>query len=582
MNAWPSMRPSMPLVLATAAVGVAAVQLEITTGRTGVALAAGIVAVAALAHRRRVHAGSAGEVLTAIVLGGLGTVLHGLAPDQTGLGSAPLRSAVFVFAFTGLAMAALRLHLGRPEGGLPGTLAAAGIVFLACGTVRTGPWLPRLFAVYLALAFVALALDAWHRGHAPPPWRLRGRHAAAALLLVGVVPGLMWAWGETGPRLIRKSTSAVLDMFGPLHRTGFHDGPISLHALDGLSESDAVVMRVDGAAGGHLRGNVYLTYEQGRWVPAEATGAAAAAEPMGLAPRPGQGTTRARIEYVSEATDHFFLPLGARPHVVEPDVAVVDAWQLVRADESSPAAVEIALPTGLPLEPASPTAVDLDVPEHLRGALEAAVAGFVDTSVVDPAERARHLESALASDFEYSTSFREEWVAARYARPKADPVVLFIEDIRKGHCEYFASALTLMLRVDGVPARLVSGYRIAEWNAFGGWAVVRERHAHAWVEAHLPGAGWTTLDGTPIAATTALDGLAATPRLAAIFDWVARQAHVHGRTLLLVVLVVGLATVQIVRLVRGRVASGGRDGREARRISKALQAMLGRLAEAGF
>ncbi len=572
---------SLALGFACAAVCVAALQLEVTTGRTWVAVGAAALALAAFAHRRRVHAGSAGEVLATILFGAVGTVLHALSPDQTGAGSAPLRSAMFVFAFTGLAMAALRLHLDRPEGGLPGTLAAAGLVFLGCGTVRTGAWLPRLFAVYLALAFTAVALDAWRRGRAPAPWRLRGRHAAVVVLLVVLVPGLMWGWGRSGPKLIRSTTSAVLDLFGPVHRTGFHDGPISLHALDGLSESDSVVMRVDGAIGSHLRGNVYVTYERGRWLPLEALGAGDL-DPIRLAPEPAPNASTARIQYVSEATSHYFLPLGARPFAVEPEAAVVDPWRLVRADESRPASAALAWPPAARFEPEPPGALDLHVPEHLRGPLAAIRDRWLGEAPGDATARARRLESLLATDFEYATAFRKEWVAARRERPKDDPVLLFLEDLRKGHCEYFASALVLLLRSDGIPARLVSGYRVAERNPLGGWAVVRDRHAHAWVEAHLPGLGWTTLDGTPLAVATAADGLAETPRLAAVFDWLARQAQVHGQTVLLVLLVAGLTVAQIVRLVRGRVAGGRGDAARARRVSMALQAMLRRLADAGF
>jgi len=570
--------------LAVFAVGMAAGQLQITTGCMAVGATAMAVAIASALHRRHPHVGSAGEVLAAIVLGGLGTVLHGLAPDANGLGSAPLRSAIFVFAFTGLAMAALRLHLDRPQGGLAGTLAAAGVVFLACGTVRSGAWLPIQLAVFLALSFTALALDAGERGKAPPPWRMRGRAALVAAVLVLVVPALMWGWGRTGPGLIRSSTSAMLDWFGPLQRSGFHDGPISLHALDGLSESDEVVMRVDGEVGGHLRGNVYRTYEKGRWVPVDRK-ATLDDEPLQLASRPPLGARTARIDYVSEETAHYFLPLGARPHAVKPPAAMVDPWQLVRADESTPVTASLAWPAYVTAWPAAPGPRDLEVPEALRAPLAAAadsLAGVDPSDASDPAARARALESALATRFTYSISFREAWVSARRARPHVDPVVLFLEDLQTGHCEYFASALTLLLRVEGIPARLVSGYRVAERNPLGGWSVVRERHAHAWVEAHLPGVGWTTLDGTPIALGTATEGLALTPQLAAIFDWLAHQARAHGRTVLLVVLVVGLATAQIVRIVRGRTPRGLEDARRARRMSKALRAMLQRLDESGF
>ena len=67
-----------------------------------------------------------------------------------------------------------------------------------------------------------------------------------------------------------------------------------------------------------------------------------------------------------------------------------------------------------------------------------------------------------------------------------DPIEDFIANHRSGHCEYFASALTLMLRSRNIPARLVVGYRGGDFNTVGNYYIVRQLHAHAWVEAYLP------------------------------------------------------------------------------------------------
>src|SRR5439155_22606419 len=66
-----------------------------------------------------------------------------------------------------------------------------------------------------------------------------------------------------------------------------------------------------------------------------------------------------------------------------------------------------------------------------------------------------------------------------------------------GHCEYFASAMVIGLRIRGVPARVVGGYLGADRSTFGKEFVVSEARAHMWVEAHVPGSGWTTFDPTP-------------------------------------------------------------------------------------
>jgi transglutaminase-like putative cysteine protease len=97
-------------------------------------------------------------------------------------------------------------------------------------------------------------------------------------------------------------------------------------------------------------------------------------------------------------------------------------------------------------------------------------------------------------------------------RSDLDPIEDFIANHRTGHCEYFASALTLMLRSQGIPARLIVGYKGGNYNAVGRYYVVQQRHAHAWVEAWLPpeevpplevagvpsdGGAWYRLDPTP-------------------------------------------------------------------------------------
>jgi protein-glutamine gamma-glutamyltransferase len=85
--------------------------------------------------------------------------------------------------------------------------------------------------------------------------------------------------------------------------------------------------------------------------------------------------------------------------------------------------------------------------------------------------------------------------------------------VRKaGHCEYFASAMVILLRSAGVPARLVNGFVGVEWNEYGNYLIIRQQHAHSWVEAFIPGKGWAVYDPTPpdptLAATRPLHSLA--------------------------------------------------------------------------
>lgn len=137
--------------------------------------------------------------------------------------------------------------------------------------------------------------------------------------------------------------------------------------------------------------------------------------------------------------------------------------------------------------------------------------GNVDPS--DPLGKARLLQNHFHDPerYAYTLDFRQ------VPRDMAiDPIEDFVANHRSGHCEYFASALTMMLRSQGIPARLVIGYKGGEFNQLGGYFQVRQSSAHAWVEAfidaeHLPprlrdmagenlAGAWLRLDPTPGAA----------------------------------------------------------------------------------
>jgi protein-glutamine gamma-glutamyltransferase len=74
----------------------------------------------------------------------------------------------------------------------------------------------------------------------------------------------------------------------------------------------------------------------------------------------------------------------------------------------------------------------------------------------------------------------------------------FLFETREGFCEHYASAMTVLLRAAGLPARVVIGYQGGELNALGGYYIVRQSDAHAWTEVWLEEEGWTRVD--PVAA----------------------------------------------------------------------------------
>src|SRR5580704_3137965 len=80
-----------------------------------------------------------------------------------------------------------------------------------------------------------------------------------------------------------------------------------------------------------------------------------------------------------------------------------------------------------------------------------------------------------------------------------DPVANFLFERKQGHCEYFASSMAIMLRVVGIPSRVVNGFRTGEFNDVTSQYLVRASNAHSWVEAYFPGYGWISFDPTPAA-----------------------------------------------------------------------------------
>ena len=84
-----------------------------------------------------------------------------------------------------------------------------------------------------------------------------------------------------------------------------------------------------------------------------------------------------------------------------------------------------------------------------------------------------------------------------------DPVEDFLINRKKGHCEYFSSALALLLRSIDIPARVVNGFKGGDWNNLTQSMYVRQKHAHSWVEAYVGHDAknspiWITLDATPV------------------------------------------------------------------------------------
>jgi len=136
------------------------------------------------------------------------------------------------------------------------------------------------------------------------------------------------------------------------------------------------------------------------------------------------------------------------------------------------------------------------------------LARAVTANAVTPADKAFELEAYLRTRFAYTLDLA--------GKPGKDPLAHFLFETRAGHCEYFASALAVMLRTLGIPSREVNGFLPGEYNSLGGDYIVRASDAHSWVEAYFPGNGWVLFDPTP-PATASTPGLFS--KLSLIADW---------------------------------------------------------------
>jgi protein-glutamine gamma-glutamyltransferase len=147
-----------------------------------------------------------------------------------------------------------------------------------------------------------------------------------------------------------------------------------------------------------------------------------------------------------------------------------------------------------------PRSLDPRIPE---------LAHQITRSENNPYDRAVALEYYLRRNFAYTLNLT--------GRAGQDPLAHFLFESRAGHCEYFASAMAVMLRTLGIPSREVNGFLPGEFNDVGGDYIVRASDAHSWVEAYFPGSGWITFDPTPPAQDS---GSGLFSRLGMYLDWI--------------------------------------------------------------
>lgn len=106
-------------------------------------------------------------------------------------------------------------------------------------------------------------------------------------------------------------------------------------------------------------------------------------------------------------------------------------------------------------------------------------------------EKASAIEKRLEAEY--------RWDKDTPSKQAKEPIDHFLFESKTGHCEFFSSALAVMLRSVGVPTRTVNGFAGGKYNSYGDFYVVRQGDAHSWVEVYVEGVGWVTMDATPAA-----------------------------------------------------------------------------------
>ena len=109
-------------------------------------------------------------------------------------------------------------------------------------------------------------------------------------------------------------------------------------------------------------------------------------------------------------------------------------------------------------------------------------------------DAAKAIESELQNSYGYSLQMKAGG---------PDPLADFLFNVKAGHCEYFSTAMAVMLRTHGIAARVVNGFLPGEYNETAGAFTVRQSDAHSWVEVYFPESrAWVTFDPTPSAGRT--------------------------------------------------------------------------------
>jgi transglutaminase-like putative cysteine protease len=329
--------------------------------------------------------------------------------------------------------------------------------------------------------------------------------AAAALCLAASIFFLL---PRVGIGFLQKGRS------DSLRTSGFSD-KVDLGVMGLVKQDPSIVMRVqlpdgkpDGAAPLYLRGMAYDRYNGRSWENSLLHRRSLVERPQGLftirangPPALGHATRGFRQDILLEALDTDVLFGAPQPISLSGDFVTVqgDLMGVLYLPSTSSSRVQYSVRSQrVHVEPTDAKAVAPAYPESVRRQylqLPALVREIRELSHAVTHTRETSYDAVLLvkqhllENYRYSLDIE----TGRSAHPLED----FLLIRKTGYCEHYATAMVVMLRSIGIPARLVTGFLATEWNGFGQYYTVRQRDAHAWVEVYFPKSGWVTFDPTP-------------------------------------------------------------------------------------